>query len=159
MPKCCALATLTIPPNDSLSFIQGTGTDGAKNLYGSANYTGRYIIFRGWGQSSQGIICDSEASAQVPCSIFISPNNGKDREPFQIQDYDGSPNRPYLQIAQPSGDVSFRGSVAPSGNAATWKTGYSEPPGQCTTGSLYTRLDGGPGSTLYICEGGIWVNK
>jgi hypothetical protein len=33
------------------------------------------------------------------------------------------------------------------------------PVGACTTGDLYTRTDGGVGSTLYVCEGGTWTAK
>lgn len=33
------------------------------------------------------------------------------------------------------------------------------PVGACTTGDLYTRTDGGVGSTLYVCEGGSWSAK
>ena len=47
-----------------------------------------------------------------------------------------------------------------AGNAPTWTTGTGEKSGSCSpTGSLFTRTDGGPGSTLYVCEGAIWAAK
>ncbi|HKX27612.1 MAG TPA: glycosyl hydrolase family 28-related protein [Blastocatellia bacterium] len=41
----------------------------------------------------------------------------------------------------------------------TWTSGKGAPSGTCTTGSLYTRTDGGAKSTLYVCEAGKWVAK
>lgn len=38
-------------------------------------------------------------------------------------------------------------------------SGKGAPSGSCRTGSLYTRIDGGVGSTFYICEGGRWASK
>lgn len=46
------------------------------------------------------------------------------------------------------------------GNANGGRTKASGAPvGACTTGDLYTRTDGGAGTTLYVCEGGSWVAK
>jgi hypothetical protein len=33
------------------------------------------------------------------------------------------------------------------------------PAGACTTGSLYSRTDGGVNSTLYVCQAGAWTAK
>jgi hypothetical protein len=47
-----------------------------------------------------------------------------------------------------------------AGNSPTWTSGTGEKTGRCSpAGSLFTRTDGGPGSTLYVCEGGIWAAK
>lgn len=35
--------------------------------------------------------------------------------------------------------------------------GLGAPSGPCKTGTLYSRTDGKPGSTLYVCEAGAWV--
>ncbi|HMD99572.1 MAG TPA: hypothetical protein VKM93_19865 [Terriglobia bacterium] len=43
----------------------------------------------------------------------------------------------------------------------SWTLGAGAPSGACAVGSLYSRTDGGPGSTLYVCEGpsGTWAGK
>lgn len=41
----------------------------------------------------------------------------------------------------------------------TWTSGALTPAGSCVAGSLYTRTNGGLRTTLYVCEGGIWVGK
>jgi hypothetical protein len=41
----------------------------------------------------------------------------------------------------------------------TWSGGPGAPSGACQAGSLYSRTDGGPGSTLYVCEKSAWVGK
>ncbi len=41
----------------------------------------------------------------------------------------------------------------------TWTSGTSVPGGSCVSGSLYTRTNGGPKTTLYVCEGSVWVAK
>ena len=41
----------------------------------------------------------------------------------------------------------------------TWMSGAGAPTGACATGSLYTRTDGGEGSTLYVCEQSTWAPK
>jgi hypothetical protein len=46
-----------------------------------------------------------------------------------------------------------------SGNQLIWTVGYGAPKGTCITGSLYTRSDGNPHSTLYVCEASTWVAK
>lgn len=53
----------------------------------------------------------------------------------------------------------------PSGRWVSWWTGSGPPPSRptagvgCVTGSLYTRTDGAPGSTLYVCEEGRWAPR
>jgi hypothetical protein len=57
------------------------------------------------------------------------------------------------------------GSGTPSvqlGNSGpTWTSGNGAPTSACLVGSIYSRSDGGAGSTLYICEGpsGSWSPK
>lgn len=41
----------------------------------------------------------------------------------------------------------------------TWTSGTGAPPSGCTRGSLYSRLDGGAKTTLYVCESSGWVAK
>ena len=40
-----------------------------------------------------------------------------------------------------------------------WTVGPGSPTGPCQRGSLYSRTDGGAGSTLYVCERGDWIGK
>jgi hypothetical protein len=45
-----------------------------------------------------------------------------------------------------------------SANTAAVLLGHAgAPAGACVSGSLYTRSDGGAGSTLYACESSVWV--
>ncbi len=43
----------------------------------------------------------------------------------------------------------------------TWTSGTGVPTSACVVGSIYSRTDGGPSSTLYVCEGpsGSWSGK
>jgi hypothetical protein len=43
----------------------------------------------------------------------------------------------------------------------TWTSGTGAPTSACVVGSIYSRSDGGAGSTLYVCEGpsGSWSSK
>jgi hypothetical protein len=43
--------------------------------------------------------------------------------------------------------------------AVTWTSAGGVPTNNCTTGSLRSRTDGGTGSTLYVCEAGVWTAK
>ena len=40
-----------------------------------------------------------------------------------------------------------------------WTSAAGAPNGNCTTGNLRSRTDGGAGSTFYVCEGGVWAAK
>ena len=42
---------------------------------------------------------------------------------------------------------------------ASWGVGTGAPGSNCKTGSLYTDLSGGTGTTLYVCEGSVWKAK
>ncbi|HKX29244.1 MAG TPA: glycosyl hydrolase family 28-related protein [Blastocatellia bacterium] len=50
--------------------------------------------------------------------------------------------------------LSFKQSAGP-----TWTSGTGAPTGACTRASLYSRTDGGPKTTLYVCESTGWVAK
>lgn len=50
--------------------------------------------------------------------------------------------------------LSFKLSAGP-----TWTSGNGAPTAACTRGSIYSRLDGGAKTTLYVCESSIWVAK
>lgn len=43
----------------------------------------------------------------------------------------------------------------------TWTAGAGAPSSACVAGSMYSRTDGGAGTTLYVCEGptGAWAPK
>lgn len=45
------------------------------------------------------------------------------------------------------------------GGDVSWTKGKGVPPGPCVSGSIYSRLDGGANSTLYVCEFEQWVAK
>ncbi len=57
-----------------------------------------------------------------------------------------------------SGDFETSGSFS-LGGGITWSKGAGAPTGTCTTGSMYSRVDGSAGSTLYVCEKGAWIAK
>lgn len=56
----------------------------------------------------------------------------------------------YAQVAA----LSFKQSAGPS-----WTSGAGAPTTACTSGSLYSRTDGGVKTSLYVCEGGTWAAK
>ncbi|MCA1567232.1 MAG: cadherin-like domain-containing protein [Acidobacteria bacterium] len=43
--------------------------------------------------------------------------------------------------------------------AVMWTSGAGAPTGSCTAGSMYTRTDGGTGTSFYVCEATVWVAK
>jgi hypothetical protein len=45
------------------------------------------------------------------------------------------------------------------GGTASWTRGAGAPAGVCTTGSIYSRTDGGVGTSYYVCESAAWVAK
>lgn len=53
--------------------------------------------------------------------------------------------------------------IANGTTSVTWTLGAGAPTTSCFTGSLYSRTDGEPGLTLYVCEGpglqGTWMPK
>jgi hypothetical protein len=71
-------------------------------------------------------------------------------------------------ISAPSISTSGSGAgvvtIASGTTSVTWTLGTGAPTTSCFVGSLYSRTDGGAGSTLYVCEGsgqqqGAWVAK
>jgi len=54
----------------------------------------------------------------------------------------------------PVAALNFKLSAGP-----TWTSGTGAPTTACTRGSLYSRLDGGAKTTLYVCESSVWVAK
>lgn len=46
-----------------------------------------------------------------------------------------------------------------SSSGPSWTAGSGAPAGGCTTGSLYSRTDGGTNTTLYVCESAAWAAK
>lgn len=58
---------------------------------------------------------------------------------------------PYLSPHSNSATVSLGG--------ALWGVGSGTPTASCTTGSMYTDLNGAPGATLYVCEANAWTRK
>ncbi len=61
-------------------------------------------------------------------------------------------------IASPTAGNGTPSYVDASVNNASMRLGQiGAPAGPCTSGSLYTRSDGGVGSTLYVCESSAWV--
>jgi hypothetical protein len=63
----------------------------------------------------------------------------------------------------PGVKVDVNGSVSITGDLAVGQSaiqnGTGSPSGKCRPASLYLRTDGGPGSTLYVCETGHWTAK
>lgn len=64
-----------------------------------------------------------------------------------------------------AGPIEIGPSQAPIANApasvarSVVQSGSGQPMAACRSGSLYLRTDGGPGTTLYVCEQGHWAAK
>lgn len=79
--------------------------------------------------------------------------------------------RPTADVSYDIGNVSFRvrdafiQRIRPGAGGAIWTSGTGSPEGVATAsvGSLYTRTDGGAGTTLYVKESGAsntgWIAK
>lgn len=128
--------------------VQYSGT------YGTGFYTGPTILLRGAGTSA-GVICDVPSRSEA-CGIFIGPNGSNENFVIQRSDHPGV--APYLSIAQPSGDTTVMGKLSVNGTHATIMSGSATPSGKCHTGSLYLNTGGKPGSTLFVCVAGAWVD-
>ncbi len=62
-----------------------------------------------------------------------------------------------LASVSASGDIF--GASFTLGSSVTWTKGSGAPAGACTTGSFYSRTDGGTNTTWYVCESSAWVAK
>lgn len=58
----------------------------------------------------------------------------------------------------PQGGVTVASLTIGTGGPS-WTAGAGAPSDPCTTGSLYSRTDGGTGTTLYVCESAAWAAK
>jgi hypothetical protein len=54
--------------------------------------------------------------------------------------------------------LSYAGAALGIGGA-TWSVGSGAPTQTCATGSLYSNVSGGAGSTFYVCQSGVWTPK
>ncbi len=57
-----------------------------------------------------------------------------------------------------SGGITSFGGLS-LGGGMTWTKGTGAPAGACVNGSIYSRTDGGAGTTYYFCESLNWVAK
>jgi hypothetical protein len=108
------------------------------------------------GTGAQGVLAEWTGTTP-PYTVGNSP----------ITDTGGSLNSTE-SISAPSISTSGSGAgvvtIASGTTSVSWTLGAGPPNSSCSVGSLYSRTDGGAGSTLYVCEGsgqqqGAWVAK
>lgn len=120
---------------------------------------GRIVSTDGQGSNSRALVISSGYSAQAYARVFA-------------YNYSGSAGMT-LALNDPGGDVAVGKTTASekldvNGNVkatgfklanVVWTQGAGAPVGACTTGSLYSRTDGGAATSLYVCESSAWVAK
>jgi hypothetical protein len=100
---------------------------------------------------------DREAGTVV---FAVEKDNLKISNGADVKGYSDNLTTQKWGVTGSTGAGTFDGGVRVGGTSGpTWTSGTGAPVGACGTGSLYTRTDGGAGSTLYACEAGAWAAK
>ncbi|MBZ5544616.1 MAG: hypothetical protein LAO07_13190 [Acidobacteriia bacterium] len=99
------------------------------------------------------------SNAAFPGTLFITDNGvGIGGTPSAT---DATSNKYSFYAEVGAGKAVLSDGVTVGGmTGPTWTSGTGAKSGPCSpTGSLFTRTDGGAGSTLYVCERGTWAAK
>lgn len=158
------------------------------NAYNSAGTVQKYVVnadgglelgYVGDGQQHQTVIdfhsgpFANDYDSRLLSEYGTNGVNGKGRFTIIADEviHSGSTFYPNVDDAQDIGAINkrwndvFGSRFRPGDGSATWTSGTGDPNGVATAaiGSLYTRLDGGTGTTLYVKESGTgntgWVAK
>ncbi|MDD2857798.1 MAG: hypothetical protein PHU75_03900 [Candidatus Nanopelagicales bacterium] len=161
-----AVLLLAAVPADALVFRTITGT--IKTATGATGASGT-VTFRIVGTvpaaSATGIVAPLSTTCAVTtgtlgtCAlaaparyrVTITPTGG-DAWAFDATLTDAS------SAALTLADLYLAG-VTATAPAPTWVVSSGVPTGACVTGSIYSRLDGTAGATLYVCEAATWAAK
>ena len=131
-------------------------TDGVSNHMWASNLNCFSVLALAFG--------DTFATSPDTYIVRISTNvlamqNGTSAQEFRV--YGTTTGDKFASLKHNGSDMS----ITESGSGVTWRTGTGTPEGNITApvGSLYTRVDGGASTTLYIKESGSgntgWIAK
>ena len=135
------------------------------NAQGFVTFQGNNVIF---GRTKQ--------AAQSYLRLYGSTANSNLAPPYLDLEKTDTSVKTFLAASTTSNGAICLSSTAPTGDCPTsgtiikttafvlpggpaWTSGTGAPTGHCITGSLYSRADGGVGSTLYVCQSGAWAPK
>jgi len=135
------------------------------NAQGFVTFQGNNVIF---GRTKQ--------AAQSYLRLYGSTANSNLAPPYLDLEKTDTSVKTFLAASTTSNGAICLSSTAPTGDCPTsgtiikttafvlpggpaWTSGTGAPTGACITGSLYSRADGGVGSTLYVCQSGAWAPK
>lgn len=157
-------------PGDAKSYLKGQLGIGVDN---TGNNAIQFSNSQTGGSTTTGILDTQSTSVVLSASgdkNLIFANNGANRLVVKTS-ANSYAVAPGSDNAQPLGTVAERWlntysvNIRPGAGSAIWTSGTGSPEGAVTAvvGSMYTRTDGGAGSTLYIKESGSgntgWVAK
>ncbi len=144
---------------DSLQFI-------FQNANSASSAAATQIVLRGVG--SAGLPSSFSANWAIGTDRFWSGTNN-----FYLFDGNAGLERLFIdengkvglgtvtpsEKLEVNGSAKITGSVSIGGGAATWTQGTSSPDAAEPDGSLYSRVNSGADSGLYVRENGAWVKK
>ena len=152
----CALANSSTQGLYSLELALGNG-----NTTDRTFVTNVYAVNNG-GPRGTGLRITGGNNHIISSNLFTGFVTTLDNQPGgtgrQFILNQGFPNNVALDGLAVQGNLPVSGSLV-FGGSALWTSGSGAPSGSCATGSMYTRLDGGTSTTLYVCQAGAWVAK
>jgi hypothetical protein len=129
----------------------------------------------GWSNNAADATETPDLTLFRDAANTLAQRNGTNAQTFRIYETDSGANDEYLEISAASGTNVIRPQATGTGTASVvryhtttavfWTSGSGSPESVVTApvGSLYTRTDGGAGTTLYVKESGSgstgWVAK
>jgi len=173
-------ANLTLSPGSNLTEVVNGTNPQMFHLYNSFIDGGNFErALLGWIGNTLYLGTYRWGSGSAREMVFVTGNNPRwkvtstgDFLPSLNSSYDIGQDGARVRNIVAAGNISTLGNISTTsaitgrsvgvsigGTTVTWTNGTGAPTGSCSTGSMYTRTDGGPGSTLYVCEAGAWSPK
>jgi hypothetical protein len=154
---------------------------GAMSLYGDTVSIGSAGVVLGSDDCLGWASTTGASGSAMTVGLFRDANqvlaqrNGTNAQTFRIYETDSGANDEYLELSAAAGTNLIRPQATGTGTASVvryhtttsvfWTSGSGSPESVVTApvGSIYTRTDGGAGTTLYVKESGTgstgWVAK
>ena len=173
-------ANLTLAPGSNLTEVVNGTNPQMFHLYNSFTDGGNFErAHLGWIGNTLYLGTYRWGSGSARDLILVTGNNPRwkvtsagDFLPSLDSSYDIGQDGARVRNIVAAGNISTLGNISTTsaitgrsvgvsigGTTVTWTNGTGAPSGSCSTGSMYTRTDGGPGTTLYVCEAGAWSPK
>jgi hypothetical protein len=152
--------------------VDGSAVFGARGSVG-LNLPPTFAL--GWSSNAGDLGEPQDLSLFRDAANTLAQRNGTNAQTFRLYETDSGANDEYLELSASSGTNLIRPQATGTGTASVvryhttptvfWTSGSGSPEGVVTApiGSIYTRTDGGAGTTLYVKEANTsangWVAK